>query len=275
MILQRLVRVLRTRHWGDAAFELVVVAIGILMAFQVDRWWELRRDRESEQEYILRLIGDLEKDVTETAGGVATAELRRDLGALLMDVVENPELALEQPVDFIIAIDQSAYTFTPALTTNTFEELKSTGRLGLLRDDEVRNGLFDYYRYDESERQYQSLQLMQEIRHFERGAGILDNRTARAAKDRWGIVGMQELNRARQDPVDPNALQAAIEGLGVWLGRSVLVADDLAAGRLTKPFDITLPWEYAYWLVCPKASVDRPKVKAFREWIFEEVHLSA
>ena len=221
MILQRLARFLRARHWGDAAFELVVVAIGILMAFQVDRWWELRRDRESEQEYVLRLIGDLEKDVAETADGVATAELRRDLAALLMNVVDNPGLALEQPVDFIIAIDQSAYTFTPALTTNTFEELRSTGRLGLLRDDEVRNGLFDYYRYDESQRQYQSLQLMQEIRHFERGAGILDNRTARAAKDRWGIVGMQELSRARQDPVDPNALQAAIER---FLARDTFIA---------------------------------------------------
>lgn len=211
MILQRLSRVIRTRQWSAALFELAVVAIGILMAFQVDRWWEVRRDRGAEREYAKRLVDDLRKDVEELAHGISLAELRRDLTILLLDAADDPDLAIGRPVDFIIAIDQSAYTFTPALTANTFEELRSTGRLGLLRDDELRNALFDYYRFDESERQYQSLQLMQEVRHFERGAGILDHRTSRDAKDRWGIVGNDELIAARQEKVDLDALTSAVE----------------------------------------------------------------
>ena len=66
-------------------------------------------------------------------------------------------------------------------------------------------------------------------------------------------------------------LQAAIDGLGVALGRSVLVADDLAAGRLIKPFDLELPTQAAYYLVCPVGTQDRPKVKAFRDWVMSEV----
>ena len=66
-------------------------------------------------------------------------------------------------------------------------------------------------------------------------------------------------------------LQAAADGLGVALGRSVLVADDLAAGRLVRPFDLQLTAQSAYYTVCPEGTQDRPKVKAFREWVLKEV----
>lgn len=70
------------------------------------------------------------------------------------------------------------------------------------------------------------------------------------------------------------ALQAARQGDGVALARSVLVADALATGQLVKPFDFALPAEYAYYVVCPEANLQRPKVRAFRDWLFEEVRTS-
>ena len=65
-------------------------------------------------------------------------------------------------------------------------------------------------------------------------------------------------------------VQAAVAGEGVALVRSVLVADDLAAGRLVKPFDISLPAEFAYYVVCPEANAKRPKIEAFRNWLLDE-----
>jgi len=65
-------------------------------------------------------------------------------------------------------------------------------------------------------------------------------------------------------------LQAAIGGHGVALARSLLVADDLAAGRLVRPFDKALPAGFAYYIVTAKADWDRPKVRAFREWLVAE-----
>jgi len=71
------------------------------------------------------------------------------------------------------------------------------------------------------------------------------------------------------------ALQAAVDGQGVALGNTSLVADDLAAGRLVKPFDLALRVapEFGYYLVAPKHKVERPLVKAFREWLLEEIAL--
>lgn len=65
-------------------------------------------------------------------------------------------------------------------------------------------------------------------------------------------------------------IQAAEQGDGVALARSVLVEHALAAGRLVKPFNISIPIEYAYYLVCPPANLSRPKIKAFRTWLLRE-----
>ncbi len=65
-------------------------------------------------------------------------------------------------------------------------------------------------------------------------------------------------------------LQAAVAGLGIAIADSALVADDLASGRLVKPFDIALPAEFGYFVVCPEAAFERPKIAAFREWLIAE-----
>ena len=65
-------------------------------------------------------------------------------------------------------------------------------------------------------------------------------------------------------------IQAALDGQGVALGRSVLVAHDMAAGRLVRPFAVSLSRPFAYYAVAPEATADRPKVAAFREWLLAE-----
>jgi LysR family transcriptional regulator, glycine cleavage system transcriptional activator len=63
------------------------------------------------------------------------------------------------------------------------------------------------------------------------------------------------------------AIQAAMEGLGVALGRSHLVEADIAAGRLVAPFDMVLPQDAGYYVVTPEATADAPKIARFREWL--------
>lgn len=67
-----------------------------------------------------------------------------------------------------------------------------------------------------------------------------------------------------------HVIQAAIAGEGVALGRSAMVAADMAAGRLVKPLEFTLPGEYRFYFVCLPSTLERPKIAAFRTWLFEE-----
>ncbi len=70
-------------------------------------------------------------------------------------------------------------------------------------------------------------------------------------------------------------IQAAMAGQGVALARGVLAADELAAGRLVRPFTLSLPTEYAYYLVCPQNTAEQPKIAAFRDWLLDEARREA
>ncbi len=73
------------------------------------------------------------------------------------------------------------------------------------------------------------------------------------------------------------AIQAAIDGHGVALGDSSLVSDDLAAGRLVKPFELSLksPAQFAYHLITPRDTAGRPMITTFRNWILAEALTTA
>jgi LysR family glycine cleavage system transcriptional activator len=68
------------------------------------------------------------------------------------------------------------------------------------------------------------------------------------------------------------SIEAAVRGVGVALGRSVLVSEDLIAGRLVPLFpQAKLEVEWGYDLAYRIGNQDHPKVKAFRAWIGGEV----
>jgi LysR family glycine cleavage system transcriptional activator len=67
------------------------------------------------------------------------------------------------------------------------------------------------------------------------------------------------------------AVEAAVQGEGVVLGRTMLVAADLAAGRLIQPFKHALKAHSSFYLVYPPDAIRQRKVKAFRDWLFAEV----
>jgi LysR family glycine cleavage system transcriptional activator len=64
--------------------------------------------------------------------------------------------------------------------------------------------------------------------------------------------------------------QAALLGQGVALGRSVLIGDELASGRLVRPFAMSRASSYAYYAVTTKAARANPRVAAFIAWMVVE-----
>ena len=66
------------------------------------------------------------------------------------------------------------------------------------------------------------------------------------------------------------AYRMVMAGTGVALGRTTLVARDLAEGRLVRPFGPTLNCPLAYHVVCRPPDTDRPMIVAFRAWLAAE-----
>jgi LysR family glycine cleavage system transcriptional activator len=70
------------------------------------------------------------------------------------------------------------------------------------------------------------------------------------------------------------AIQAAIEGQGVALGRDALVAADIKAGRLVRPFRLSVAGRFHYHLVYLPVALKRSKVAIFRDWLLREARSS-
>jgi LysR family glycine cleavage system transcriptional activator len=66
-------------------------------------------------------------------------------------------------------------------------------------------------------------------------------------------------------------VQAAMDGMGVAIGRTSYVQDDIAKGRLVVPFPLKLPVNAGFYLVRPDTRPDPPKLTAFREWLMSAV----
>ncbi|PHQ69201.1 MAG: transcriptional regulator [Sneathiella sp.] len=105
----------------------------------------------------------------------------------------------------------------------------------------------------------------------------IDWKDADASWRMWLLAaGLRDIDPARgpRFSMENMAVQAALDGHGVALVGDILVADDLAAGRLVRPFDASLstPLTFSYYLLSTEVSAGQPKVSAFRNWLIEEAH---
>ena len=69
-------------------------------------------------------------------------------------------------------------------------------------------------------------------------------------------------------------IQAAVAGQGIALGRTLLVADDLADARLVLPFAAHTRAKFSYYLVMRHECRSWPKVQAFAAWLMAAMRAS-
>lgn len=104
----------------------------------------------------------------------------------------------------------------------------------------------------------------------------VDTSTGFASWQAWlRHAGVQGVPTDRSLRINNSAavLQAAIDGQGVALARSVMAHDDLAAGRLVRLFpQVRLESALAYYVVYRPECIAQPKVAAFRDWLLREAH---
>ncbi len=87
-------------------------------------------------------------------------------------------------------------------------------------------------------------------------------------------VHIKSLPRGSRFPDTSMAIQAAIDHQGIALARSAHVESDLAHGRLVKLFDVHSPSPLSFFLACPRKTVNKPRISAFRNWLTQEARQS-
>jgi LysR family glycine cleavage system transcriptional activator len=65
-------------------------------------------------------------------------------------------------------------------------------------------------------------------------------------------------------------IRAAASHQGVALVSEPLARPELDQGSLVRALNAAWPQEFSYWLVCPRATAEQPKIVAFRDWLLTE-----
>ena len=68
-----------------------------------------------------------------------------------------------------------------------------------------------------------------------------------------------------------HAVDAAVAGTGIVLGRRAMVVKELADGRLVAPYGLALETKARFRFLCRKGSEIRPQIAAFRDWMLAEI----
>jgi hypothetical protein len=151
MFLKRFANSLRKQEWGSFAIEFLIVLLGVFLALQAEDWNQERKDRNLEQEYILRLIDETRANIDILEQHEQIFEEKVEF-ILALSTLSLDDAMQDDPLEFMYQLDYSTYVGVPNLRAETYQELESSGRLTLLRNSELRSavaGLINDYRLNQ------------------------------------------------------------------------------------------------------------------------------
>ncbi len=133
--------------WTRFGAEAVIIVASILLALGVDELRQENRDRELEQEYLVRLLGDLDANIEILEGQRFDDQSKIANARAVYPFVNSGELDGLDKISVITASYHATPSATPSWVDDTFEELKSTGRLSLIQSPDLRRELIAYHRF--------------------------------------------------------------------------------------------------------------------------------
>lgn len=155
MILRRIIAHFRKQEWTAIGIDFLIVVLGVFVGMQVSNWNADVADRRRGAEYVERLSQDLGRDLGMRRGEVAY------YGAVLASVQRANELLADAGSDpealVVNAYRASEITYWPQ-TRATWDEIVSSGDVGLLPRAAVDDGISAYFAVDNSRFQYEIMQ---------------------------------------------------------------------------------------------------------------------
>ncbi len=156
MILRSLTRHIREQNWFAVFLDFLIVVVGVYMGLQVQEWNTARKDRIEAVATLDRLEDDFVRidaraHLSLDSHAASLAATARIINGIAEGRLGGEGLAGD--------ISRSTRGSTPPGPSTTFQELKSNGRIALIKDVELRSRLSEYDDY--------STLVRQEFRIFE------------------------------------------------------------------------------------------------------------
>lgn len=143
MILRKLADAIARQDWFVAVLEMLIVVIGLFVGLQLDGWNEIR-------------------------------------AVYAMEALESAAVVADDPCQFLASISGASSSFYPVLYRHTFDEIVSSGDLKLIRNDQLKDELSQYYTAHESAGQWMDSMRQVNLAYTAAFAGILSRKELKA-----------------------------------------------------------------------------------------------
>jgi hypothetical protein len=179
MILRRISEHVKAQNWFAVVLDFVIVVSGILIAFQITSWNEVRATRASERDYLERLHSDVlelmdrraEYDydrpiivkalelLTDFANGDRDdlSEAKAYVRQVFQTLEQRPEVLDSYLCNFF---DWSSMLAVPPSELPTATELISAGRVDRIASEEVKLALLSYLQQARRSQEFTSAQVL-------------------------------------------------------------------------------------------------------------------
>ena len=144
--INRIASYLRTGKIQSLAFELVVIALGIFLGLQADQWYEDRQDDERLENYLNRLLVNVNSDIDALNIGIELTRSRLSMVDDLYRSIDDASVVSNDPASYLIALQQATFKFGSgsSAANSTYNELTSTGDMRLVPTS-VRERIYEYF----------------------------------------------------------------------------------------------------------------------------------
>jgi hypothetical protein len=140
--LRRITQALGNRDWLAIGIELIVVTLGVLLAFQIDQWGERRSKAGEERRFLERLYRENGKAIDELRDVIPIHQKAlREIGIAVRSRNKPEDLAKFSKIDSFGC--QAAMQPSAGYNETAFEELVASGRLNLVSDPALRSLIRD------------------------------------------------------------------------------------------------------------------------------------
>lgn len=145
MILDRLSRAFRQQNWFAVAIETLIVIVGVVVGFQITAWGNARAERAEEQELLRGLQGEFTEVLADLELQVAKHQrVERAVVATLEALAEAERSGATHATVSDTTLAWALVPTTTQFSQGVLDGMLTTGRLGLIRDADLRKALSEW-----------------------------------------------------------------------------------------------------------------------------------
>ena len=147
MILRRFMQHVREQNWFAVSLDVIVVIVGIFLGLQVQNWYEEQGERALEEEYLMRIEGELLQSIELNESVFNVGKSALDNLSAIMKSIETCEIAAGDEDSIATGLYRLSNTLPASYLRSVIDELNTTGNFKIIQNVALRDAFAGYMQF--------------------------------------------------------------------------------------------------------------------------------